>query len=74
MWWQWEFGFGGEFKENIVELRRQIFEREKISCVFCVVHLLFLELQVKDMSLREIRMQFKTSKVHQLYFHCVIRT
>jgi len=29
MWWQWEFGFGGEFKENIVELRRQIFEEKK---------------------------------------------
>jgi hypothetical protein len=42
--------------------------------VFCVLHLLLLEFHVKDMSLREIRMQFKTSKVHQLYFHCVTRT
>jgi cell division protein FtsW (lipid II flippase) len=38
-----------------------------------ILHLLFLELQVKDMSLRETRMQFKTSKVRQLYFHCVTR-
>jgi hypothetical protein len=57
-----------------VELKKQIFLREKKKfCVFCVLHLL-LELHVKDMSLREIRTQFKTSKVHQLYFHCVTRT
>jgi hypothetical protein len=43
-------------------------------CVFCVLHLLFLELHIKDMSIRETRMQFKTSKVRQIYFHCVTKT
>jgi hypothetical protein len=49
-------------------------ERKNKFCVCCVFHLLILELHGKDMSLREIRTQFKTSKVHQLYFHYVTKT